>query len=323
MGFSHLCNSNLDLHQSMCWSSSLASKTFASGSSLAWLDRTVPLSPFLDETPPLSLSAQQVLTLACLPLVVGTRSRKPSKLHSSPMTQQRKLELLSLHSTKTSRSPQDLTNTSPPSSSSQSAQESLTTTLYWNGSSKDSTHKSWYNSLSWEQSRPPPLWRNFTQKPLRSREIITTLHHSGEDLSHPMEEVVITMTPMLWTWIASHYPLSSKLATCAKITASYAIRKAVLLGIILVIIGIAQQVFGTTTQNHSRLPMPGSSSPLSIWPLPPVKMIPWIPSSRMSPRLKDMIRYFIPWDLPLICPWMDRETPCQQTTRCWRMGWIH
>ena len=62
-----------------------------------------------------------------------------------------------------------------------------------------------------------------------------------------MEEVVVTMTPMLWTWIISCYPQLSKLVTCAKITVSYAIKKAVLLGMILVTIGIAQQVVGTTT----------------------------------------------------------------------------
>ena len=166
----------------------------------------------------------------------GPRSRKHSKPHSPPMTQQCKLESLLLHSTKTGRTPQDLTNTSPSSSSSQSAQESPTTTLYWNGSSEDSTHKSWYNSLSWKQLKPP-----------RSRKVIATLHHSGEDLSHPLKEVVITTIPMLWTWITSCYPWLSKLATCVKITASYAIRKAVLLGIILVTIRVAQQVVGTTT----------------------------------------------------------------------------
>ena len=80
------------------------------------------------------------------------------------------------------------------------------------------------------------------------------MHHSGEDLNHPMEEVVITTTPMLWTWITSHYPQSSELTTCVKITASYVIRKAVLLGIILVTIRVTQWVVGTTTQNHPRLP---------------------------------------------------------------------
>ena len=42
------------------------------------------------------------------------RLRKPSRPHSPPMTQQCKLELPLLHSTKTRRTPQDLTNTSPP-----------------------------------------------------------------------------------------------------------------------------------------------------------------------------------------------------------------
>ena len=63
---------------------------------------------------------------------------------------------------------------------------------------------------------------------------------------------------------------SSKLATCMKITASYAIRRAVLLGIILVTITITQQVVGKTTWNHPRLPMPGQFSLLPIWPLPPL-----------------------------------------------------
>ena len=71
----------------------------------------------------------------------------------------------------------------------------------WNGSSKDLTHKLWYNSLSQEQSKPPPLWRNFTQRPLRSREATAASHHSEEDLNHPMEEVAITTTPMVWMWI--------------------------------------------------------------------------------------------------------------------------
>ena len=58
---------NLDLHQSMCWlifphfEALLLLEAF-----LFELDRTMPLSPFLDETLPLSLSSQQVLTLACL-----------------------------------------------------------------------------------------------------------------------------------------------------------------------------------------------------------------------------------------------------------------
>ena len=103
------------------------------------------------------------------------------------------------------------------------------------------------------------------------------------------------MTPVLWTWITSRYPQSSELATCAKITASYAIRKAVLLEIILITIAVAQQRVGETTQSHPRLPTLGLSPPLPIQPLSPlIKTIVWIPSSRMSPRLKDTIRYFIP-----------------------------
>ena len=151
-------------------------------------------------------------------------------------------------------------------------------------------------------TKPPPLWRNFTQRPLKSREGTATLCHSGEDLNHPMEEVAVTTTPMLWMWIASYYPQSNERTTYVKTAVPYAIKKAVLLEITLVTIRITQQVVGTTIWNHPRLPMPGSSPPSSIWPLPPIKMIPWIPSSRTSPRLKDMIRYCIPWDLPLTCP---------------------
>ena len=194
----------------------------------------------------------------------GPRSRKPLRPHSPPMTQQHKLKSPSLHSTKTGRTPQDSTNTSPPSLSSLSNSESLTTMPCWNGFSKDLTCKLQYNSPSQEESKPPPLWRNFTQRPPRSKEVTAALHHSGEDPNHPMEEVAITTTPMLWTWITSHYPQSSELATCVKPTALYAIRKAVLLEIILVIIGIAQQIVGTTTQNHPKLPMPGSSPPPPI-----------------------------------------------------------
>ena len=128
----------------------------------------------------------------------GPRSRKPSKLHSLPMTQQHKLELPLLCSTKTGRLPQDLTNTSPPSSSSLSAPESLTTIPCRNDSSKDLICKLQYNSLSQGQSKPLPLWRNFTQRPPRLREVTAASHHSGEDLNHPMEEVAVTMTPMLW-----------------------------------------------------------------------------------------------------------------------------
>ena len=185
----------------------------------------------------------------------GSRSRKPSKLHSPPMIQQHKLELPLLCSTKTGRIPQDSTNTSSSSPSSPSILESLTTTPCWNGSSEDLTHKLWYNSLSWEQLKPPPLWRNFIQRPPRLKEVTAVSHHSGGDLSDPMEEVTFTMTPMLWMWITSCYPWSNELAICTKTTVSYAIKKAVLLGIILVIIRITQQVVGTTTRNHPRPPM--------------------------------------------------------------------
>ena len=32
---------------------------------------------------------------------------------------------------------------------------------------------------------------------LRLKEVTATLHHSGEEPNYPMEEVVVTMTPML------------------------------------------------------------------------------------------------------------------------------
>ena len=128
---------------------------------------------------------------------LGPRSRKPSKQHLSSMTQPHKLESPLLHSTRTRRTPQDLTSTSPPSPSSQSAPESPTTMLYRSGSFEDLTHKLQYNSLSWEQSKSPPLWRNFTQRPPRSEKVTATSHHLEEDPSHPMEKVVITTNPML------------------------------------------------------------------------------------------------------------------------------
>ena len=210
------------------------------------------------------------------------RSRKPSKSHSPPMMQLCKLELPSHHSTRTRRTSQDLTNTSPPSPSFQPALESPTTMPCWNGSSKDLIHKLWYNSLSQEQLKPLPLWRSFTQRPLRLREATATLHHSGENLNHPMEEVVITMIPMLWTWITSYYPWLSKLTICMKITTSYVIRKAVLLGIILVTIRVTQQVVGATTQNHPRLPMPQLSPP------PPIQSLPSWSESRTAKSLEQM-----------------------------------
>ena len=223
----------------------------------------------------------------------GPRSRKPSRPHSPPMTQQRKPKLPLLYSTKTRRTPQNLTNISSLSSSSLSILESPTTMPCWSGFSKDSTHKLWYNSLSWEQSKTSPLWKNFTQRLPKSKEVTATLHHSGEDPNHPMEEVVVTMIPMLWTWIASRSPWSSELTTCMKIAVSYAIKKAVLLRTILVTIGITQQVVGTTTQNYPRPPTQELSPPLPIRPLPSVKMTSWISFSRTSPKLKDVIRYCV------------------------------
>ena len=236
----------------------------------------------------------------------GPRSRKPSKPHSPPIMQQCKLELPSLCSTKTGKTPQDSTNTSPPSPSSLSVPESLITIPYQNGSSEDSTHKLWYNSLSQEQSKPPPLWRNFTQRPLKLREVTTVLHHSGEDPNHSMEEVAIIMTPMLWMWITSCYSQSSKLTTCAKIAVSYAIKKAVLLGIILVTIRITQQVVGATTWNHPRLSMLGSSPSLPIWFLPPHQDNPLDTFLKDITKTQDVIRYYVPWNLPLTHPWMNK-----------------
>ena len=135
----------------------------------------------------------------------GPRSRKPLKLHSPPMTQQCKCELPLLHLTKTGRTPQDLTNISPYSSSSLSTPKSLTTTPCQNGFFAASTYRSQYSLLFLKQSKPPPPWRNFTPKPLRSKEATTASPHLGEDPNHSMEEVVVTTTPMLWTWITLCY----------------------------------------------------------------------------------------------------------------------
>ena len=111
----------------------------------------------------------------------GPRSRKPSRLHLPLMMQQHKLELLSLHSTKTRRTPLDLTNISPHSPFSLSTLELPITMPCQNGSSADSIHRLQHNSLSPEHLKPPPPWRNFTPKPLRSKGVTTALHHLGED----------------------------------------------------------------------------------------------------------------------------------------------
>ena len=58
----------------------------------------------------------------------GPRSRKPSKLHLPPMSQQCRLKLLLPRSIKTGRIPQDLTSTSSSSPSSSSTPESMTIT---------------------------------------------------------------------------------------------------------------------------------------------------------------------------------------------------
>ena len=144
------------------------------------------------------------------------RSRKPSRLHSPSIMQQCKLELPLLCLTKTQSIPWDLTNTSPHFSSSLSTPESLTSTLCWNASFTASTHRLQYSLLSQKQSRPPPLWRNFTPKPPRSKEATAALPYSEEDPNYLMEEVVITTTPMLWMWITLHYPQSNALTTSSQ-----------------------------------------------------------------------------------------------------------
>ena len=83
----------------------------------------------------------------------GPRSRKASRLHSPLMMQQHKLKLSLLHLTKTGRTPQVLTNISPPSPSSPSIPKSPTIMPCQNGSSEDLTRKLQYNSLSQEQSK--------------------------------------------------------------------------------------------------------------------------------------------------------------------------
>ena len=158
----------------------------------------------------------------------GPKSRKPSRLHLPPIIQQHKLKLLLPHSTRTRRTLWNLTNTSSHSSSSLSTLKSLTTMLCWNSSSMASTHRLWYSLLSLEQSKPPRLKKATAASP-----------HLGEGSNHPIEEVVTTMIPMLWMWIASHYPQLNALATCIRTAASSAIRKAVLLGIILITIAVS------------------------------------------------------------------------------------
>ena len=122
------------------------------------------------------------------------------------MMQQHKLKSLLLCLTKTGRTPQNLTSTSPHSPFSLSVLESLTIMPCQNDSFTGLTYKLQYNSLSQGQSKVPPPWRNSTPRPPRSKEATATWHHSGEDPKHPMEEVAVTMTPMLWMWIISHYP---------------------------------------------------------------------------------------------------------------------
>ena len=111
----------------------------------------------------------------------GPRSRKPLKSHLPPMMQQHKLKLPSLRLTKTGRTPWDLTNISPHSPFSLSILESPTTMPCQNGSLAASSHRSQYSLLSQEQSKPLPLWRNFTTRPLRLKEATATSPHLGED----------------------------------------------------------------------------------------------------------------------------------------------
>ena len=144
-------------------------------------------------SPSLKMNTSQTLTRT------GPRSGKPSRLHSPPRMQQHRLELPSLCLIKTGRTPQDSISISPSSPSSLSALELLTTMPC------HSTPRSWSNSSSAELSKPPPPWRSSTPKLLKSREGTAILPHSGEDPSHHMEEVAVTMTPTLWMWITSCY----------------------------------------------------------------------------------------------------------------------
>ena len=132
--------------------------------------------------------------------------------------------------------------------------------------------------------------------------------HSRVDPSHHMEEVVIFTTPMLWMWMASYYPQLNALTTCTRITASYSTRKAILLETIQITLMVIQLVVGKSTQNHLRLSMPGLSSPLLIHPLLSLARItPWRLSLWVSPRLKDKIRYFVPWNPPLTPSWINKK----------------
>ena len=106
------------------------------------------------------------------------------------------------------------------------------------------------------------------------------------------------------------------------ITASYVSRKSALLAIIPVILVVVQQKVGEPTQNHPRLPTLEPTPPLPIQSLLSfIKMTPWIPFSRTSLRLKDMIRYFIPYSK--ICLGQTRNSPCWWTICYQRMEWIY
>ena len=177
---------------------------------------------------------------------IGPKSRKPSKQHLPPIIHQHRLKLPLPCLTKIRGTHLDSTNTSSPCPSSSFTPESLTIMPCWSHSSMFLTPRSPYNSLSAELLRPPPPWRSFTLRPQRLKRVTTTLPPSGEDPSHHMEEVAVTMTPTLWAWIALsyHYPWSNVLITCTRTTAPYVTRKAVLLEIILLIIATTQLVAG-------------------------------------------------------------------------------
>ena len=127
---------------------------------------------------------------------------------------------------------------------------------------------------------------------------------------------------MLWMWITSHYPWSNKLTICTRTTVSFAIKKAVLLGIILVTIGITQQVVGTTTWNHPRLPTLGLSPPLPIQPIPLSKWsLGYLPQGHhQDSRTWSGTAYL------KICLWhilrQTGKSPGQRTICCQRMGQI-
>ena len=135
------------------------------------------------------------------PMLMKTRlrSRKSSRQHSPSMMQWCRLELPLPCLIKTRRTPQDSINIFSPSPSSLSTPESLTLMLCWSGSSITSTPRSLSKLLSVELPGPLPPWRNSTPRPQKSKGVIAASPPSGGDLSHCMEEVAITITPIPWT----------------------------------------------------------------------------------------------------------------------------